>query len=75
MTDIVAELHNHGFAIVRRFFNGDEMQRIGAEADRIYQEGLKHHATYRDRNLLLEVLDDPRAGFLHTLSIVPPGAR
>ncbi len=27
----------------------------------MYQEGLKHHATYRDRNLLFEVLDDPKA--------------
>ena len=27
----------------------------------MYQEGLKHHATYRDKNLLFEVLDDPRA--------------
>lgn len=31
------------------------------ESDRIYREGLKHHATYRDRNLLFEVLDDPQA--------------
>jgi ectoine hydroxylase-related dioxygenase (phytanoyl-CoA dioxygenase family) len=62
MPDIVAELHTEGFAIVRGFFNADDMQRIGAEADRIYREGLRHHATYRDRNLLLEVLDDPRAG-------------
>ncbi len=27
----------------------------------MYQEGLKHHATYRDKNLLFEVLDDPKA--------------
>jgi hypothetical protein len=31
------------------------------EVDKIYQEGLKHHETYRDRNLLFEVLDDPGA--------------
>ena len=29
--------------------------------DRIYAEGLKHHATYRDHNLLFEILDDPKA--------------
>jgi hypothetical protein len=34
---------------------------VSAEADRIYTEGLKHHATYRDRNLLFEVLNDPKA--------------
>jgi len=27
----------------------------------MYREGLKHHATYRDKNLLFEVLDDPKA--------------
>ncbi len=27
----------------------------------MYQEGLKHHATYRDGNLLFEVLNDPKA--------------
>ena len=59
--DVVEQLRTEGFAIVRGFFAADDMQRIGAEVDRIYQEGLKHPATYRDRNLLFEVLDDPRA--------------
>jgi ectoine hydroxylase-related dioxygenase (phytanoyl-CoA dioxygenase family) len=27
----------------------------------MYREGLKHHATYRDKNVLFEVLDDPKA--------------
>jgi hypothetical protein len=34
---------------------------VGAETDRMYREGLRHHATYRDKNLLFEVLDDPKA--------------
>jgi hypothetical protein len=29
--------------------------------DKLYAEGLKHHATYRDKNLLFEVLNDPKA--------------
>jgi phytanoyl-CoA hydroxylase len=61
MPDIVEQLRSEGYVIVRGFFTADDMARIGAEVDRIYQEGLKHHATYRDRNLLLEVLDDPQA--------------
>jgi phytanoyl-CoA hydroxylase len=61
MPDIVEQLRAEGFVIVRGFFAADEMARIAAEVDRIYQEGLKHHTTYRDRNLLLEVLDDPQA--------------
>jgi ectoine hydroxylase-related dioxygenase (phytanoyl-CoA dioxygenase family) len=34
---------------------------LSAETHRLYQEGLKHHATYRDKNLLFEVLNDPKA--------------
>jgi len=36
------------------------MDQIRRETDRVYQEALKHHATYRDKNLLLEILDDPK---------------
>jgi ectoine hydroxylase-related dioxygenase (phytanoyl-CoA dioxygenase family) len=62
MTDLVEQLHREGYAIVRGFFPAQEMQQIGAAAERVYQEGLRHHATYRHKNLLLEVLDDPQAG-------------
>ena len=62
MQDITAELRTEGFCIIRGFLPPEEMQQVRLEADRMYQEGLKHHATYRDRNLLFEVLDDPRAG-------------
>jgi ectoine hydroxylase-related dioxygenase (phytanoyl-CoA dioxygenase family) len=58
---IVEQLRTEGYAIVRGFLGPDDMQRLGAEVDRVYREGLRHHATYRDRNLLFEVLDDPRA--------------
>lgn len=62
MQEVNEQLHAEGYAIVRGFFAADDMQRIAAEAARIYQQGLAHHATYRDKNLLFEVLDDPRAG-------------
>jgi ectoine hydroxylase-related dioxygenase (phytanoyl-CoA dioxygenase family) len=61
MQDLVAELDRQGYAIVRGFLSPPEIAEIGAEVHRMYQEGLKHHATYRDRNLLFEVLDDPKA--------------
>jgi ectoine hydroxylase-related dioxygenase (phytanoyl-CoA dioxygenase family) len=61
MQDLVAELHTEGYAIVRGFLSAAETAEISAETHRIYQEGLKHHATYRDGNLLFEVLDDPQA--------------
>lgn len=61
MQDLERQLHSVGYAIVRGFFDPDEMRQIGLETDRMYQEGLKHHTTYRDKNLLFEVLDDPQA--------------
>jgi ectoine hydroxylase-related dioxygenase (phytanoyl-CoA dioxygenase family) len=61
MQDLVAELHAEGYAIVRGFLSAAETADISAETHRMYQEGLKHHATYRDKNLLFEVLDDPKA--------------
>ena len=61
MPDLVAELHTEGYAIVRGFLSAAETAEISAETHRMYQEGLKHHATYRDGNLLFEVLDDPKA--------------
>jgi len=55
------QLQTEGFAIVRGFLPRAEVDELGTEIDRIYREGLKHHATFRDRNLLFEILDDPRA--------------
>ena len=62
MGDIYEQLREEGYAVVRGFFGADDMQRIAAETDRIYQLGIAHHATYRDRNLLFDVLNDPSAG-------------
>lgn len=61
MQDIVGQLHQEGYAIVRGFFGAEDMARLSAEVDAVYAQGLQHHATYRDRNLLFEVLDDPQA--------------
>ena len=61
MQQYIEQLHGEGYAIVRGFLGAQDMQRVGEETDRTYAEGLKHHATYRDRNLLFEVLNDPQA--------------
>jgi len=61
MQDLVSEIETAGFAIVRGFLTPEEIGEISREVDRIYQEGMKHHATYRDKNLLFEVLNDPKA--------------
>ncbi len=61
MRHLVEQLESEGFAIIRGFLSAAEMGEISVEVDRLYAEGLKHHATYRDHNLLFEVLNDPRA--------------
>lgn len=61
MPDFVDQLHADGYAIVRGFLPPPELEAVSREVDRMYAEGLKHHATYRDKNLLFEVLDDPKA--------------
>ena len=61
MHHVVEQLKSEGYAIIRGFLSPAEITAVSAEADRIYAEGLKHHATYRDRNLLFEVLNDPKA--------------
>ncbi|GAC1672925.1 MAG: phytanoyl-CoA dioxygenase family protein [Steroidobacteraceae bacterium] len=61
MRHVVEQLESEGFAILRGFLSAAEVREISAEVDRLYAEGLKHHATYRDHNLLFEVLNDPRA--------------
>lgn len=61
MHQVIEQLKSEGYAIIRGFLSPAEIAAVSAEADRIYAEGLKHHATYRDRNLLFEVLNDPKA--------------
>ena len=61
MNDIVQDLNTQGFAIVRGFLSPSETKEVAAETDAMYREGLKHHATYRDKNLLFEILHDPKA--------------
>ena len=61
MPDLASALRSDGFAVVRGLLSREEIAEISAEADRMYQEGLRHHATFRDKNLLFEVLNDPQA--------------
>jgi ectoine hydroxylase-related dioxygenase (phytanoyl-CoA dioxygenase family) len=61
MQDLVAELDTDGYTIVRGFLSPQEAAEISEETHRLYQEGPKHRATYRHKNLLFEVLDDPEA--------------
>jgi len=61
MHNVVEQLTSEGYAIIRGFLAPAEIAQIAAEVDRIQAEGLKHHTTYRHKNLLFEILNDPKA--------------
>jgi len=61
MQNFIEELRSEGYAVIRGFLTSAETDEIAAEVDRLYAEGIKHHATYRHKNLLFEILDDPKA--------------
>ena len=60
--DFVDQYWQHGYAIVRGLYTKAEMAELQAEAQRIYQEALKHHGTWRDRNVMYEILPESFAG-------------
>ncbi len=57
----VEQLREDGYAVIRGFLPKDEVADLRREVDRVYDEGMKHRTSYRDGNLLFEVLDDPQA--------------
>jgi ectoine hydroxylase-related dioxygenase (phytanoyl-CoA dioxygenase family) len=55
----VTELREQGYTVIRRFLDDGETAALRREVDKVYAEGVRHHASFRDRNLLFEVLNDP----------------
>ena len=58
----VADLREEGYAIVRRFIAPEEVREFAEAVERVYAEGLQHHATYRHGNLCFEILNDLPTG-------------
>jgi ectoine hydroxylase-related dioxygenase (phytanoyl-CoA dioxygenase family) len=56
------QYREEGYAIVREFVPPEEVAQLQAETKRIYEEGLKHHATYRHGNLCFEILPEAEFG-------------
>ncbi|MET1110168.1 MAG: phytanoyl-CoA dioxygenase family protein [Allosphingosinicella sp.] len=55
----VAQYRRDGYAIVRGFFSADEVARIGAAADRVHSEGVRHGRSFRHGNLFYNVAAEP----------------
>jgi phytanoyl-CoA hydroxylase len=55
------QYREEGYAVIRQFVDGDDLADLKAETDRMYCEGMRHHATWRHGNLCFEIL--PEADF------------
>ncbi|MFI5017319.1 MAG: phytanoyl-CoA dioxygenase family protein [Dongiales bacterium] len=60
--DYVEQYWDQGYAVLRGFLPRTALGELQAETRRLYAEGLKHPTTYRDRNLLFEILPDSFRG-------------
>ena len=56
--DYVEQYWDQGYAVLRGFLPRTALGELQAETRRLYAEGLKHPTTYRDRNLLFEILPE-----------------
>jgi ectoine hydroxylase-related dioxygenase (phytanoyl-CoA dioxygenase family) len=50
-----AEWRRDGYAIVRGFFTAEEVAAIGADIDRVQEEGIAHGRSFRHGNLLYKI--------------------
>ena len=67
ITEHVEHYWEHGYAVVRGVFTKAEMADVQAESRRIYELGKQHHATYRHKNVLYEILPESYAGRRYVL--------
>jgi ectoine hydroxylase-related dioxygenase (phytanoyl-CoA dioxygenase family) len=65
--DAVEQYKEEGYAIIRGFVDGDELLRLKRETQAVYEEGLKHHATFRDGNLSFQILPEAHFGKRYVL--------
>ena len=60
--DYLRQYRDLGYAVVRGMFTADEVAELAAAFDRVYAEGVTHHASYRDRNTFFRIAQDPNLG-------------
>ena len=57
--DFVLNYWRDGYAVVRGLFTRSEIEAIGAAADQIHAEGVRHGRSFRHGNLFYNVADGP----------------
>ena len=63
----VDQYWEQGYAVLRGLLPRAAIGGLQAETRRIYEEGLRHPSTYRDRNLLFEILPESYRGRRYVL--------
>ena len=60
--DYLEHYEEHGYAVVKGVFSGDEIAELAEAFDGIYAQGMSHHATFRHQNVLFRVSEDDNLG-------------
>lgn len=55
MTRLIAQYKRDGYVVVRGFMDADELTRLGAAVDTVYDEGVAHGRNFRHGNLFYNV--------------------
>ena len=58
----IEKFKEKGFLIFRNFFNAEDINRLTNAFDEIKFEALKHHSSFRHKNLLYIIQNDPKLG-------------
>src|SRR5262245_48147554 len=72
----VEHLWEHGGAVVRGLYSAADAAGISDEMDRLKADGLRHHTSYRDRNVAYVIRPHPIQGrhirFIHWAAYISP---
>lgn len=60
--DHVGFFKENGYAVVKGVFAAEEVAEISGEFDRMKAEGMRHHATFRHKNVLYVIVEDSKLG-------------
>lgn len=62
LQQLINDYKQKGFAIVRKLFEKDEIEELSTAAEALKNEGLRHEKSYRHKNLLFLLQNDPEKG-------------
>lgn len=60
--EYVDHYYKKGYAIIRNFYSSDEIAELAEASDLLKAEGIKHESTFRHKNLLFLIQNDPNLG-------------